>query len=86
MRVNLIIYTAVGFAIFVIVIVVFFLRKFCTGNRPESITLTNFDVNPHQPIIEESTLSEEEKEFDDLVENYKQARQAAEDRESTNGE
>ena len=68
-------------------IVAFTLKKCYCSRGQETITLTNFDGNPQQRIIEdnEKSLTDEEKEFDELVDEFNRVRQAAAAQNDTNG-
>ena len=82
MKVKIAISIGIGVTVIVVVAVVaIFIWKKLNGatNRDEEITLVNFDVNPASRIIESEpkSLSEEEREFDELLEAYQEARRSS---------
>ena len=81
------IYVGVAVIVLVIVIVIFACKKIYSTKRQEAITLTNFDINPGHPIIEEDprSLTDEENEFDELVSEYNRIRKDGEAQKVSNG-
>ena len=83
----MIISIAVGVTAVVIIIFVLVYKKCGSRTQQDAITLTNFDGNVQQRIIEDCppTLSDEEREFDQLVDEYHQVRQAGEKQNANKG-
>ena len=85
LQVKVVISVTIGLTLIVITVSVFLYKKYCSTRRNQAITLTNFDGNTSQRIIEDcpTSLSDEERQFDELVDEYQRVRQA--DQKSNSG-